>query len=115
MNQFLKLFSFFFSASDLSKLQVVLSNQFLVRPNGQQGEKEQNCKKDKTNTPETATSAQSTNAAEPAPSAPEFAFAENVLQKVGKPLKDVIEQVRFNGFIITWCCCCCLFRRDRNS
>lgn len=75
-------------------LQVVLSNQFLVRPNGQQGEKEQNNKKDKTNTTETVTSAASTNADTPAPSAPEFSFAETVLQKVGKPLKDVIEQVR---------------------
>ncbi|XP_055313922.1 RNA-binding protein fusilli isoform X2 [Sitodiplosis mosellana] len=81
-----------YSVIDVLTNEVVLSNQFLVRPNGQQGEKEQNNKKDKTNTPETATSTASTNADTPAPSAPEFSFAETVLQKVGKPLKDVIEQ-----------------------
>lgn len=100
MYRILKYFVFFTHVSH-GNLQVVLSNQFLVRPNGQQGEKEQNNKKDKINTPETATSAASTNA-EPAPSAPEFSFAETVLQKVGKPLKDVIEQVRINGFFVNF-------------
>lgn len=92
----------FFIVFDVShgNFQVVLSNQFLVRPNGQQGEKEQNNKKDKTNTPETATSAAPTNADTSAPSAPEFSFAETVLQKVGKPLKDVIEQVRIKRALL---------------
>lgn len=89
-------------------LQVVFTNQFLVRPtSGQIGEKEQNNKKDtRINATDSATSAATTNnetaqqqqsqpqQQQQQQSAPEFSFAETVLQKVGKPLKDVIEQVR---------------------
>lgn len=93
---FLKFFlSFFFHF----KFQVVLTKRFLVRPNGQIGEKEQNNKKERTSTPETVTSAAST-ITEPAQSAPEFSFDETVLQKVGTPLKDVIEQVNITGMQI---------------
>lgn len=88
-----------------SHLQVVFSNQFLVRPtNGQTVEKEQ--KKDRTNaTDATATSTAATNSdtvqqqpqqqqsQQQQQTTPEFSFAETVLQKVGKPLKDVIEKV----------------------
>lgn len=81
------------------KFQVVLTKRFLVRPNGQIGEKEQNNKKERTSTPETVTSAAST-ITEPAQSAPEFSFDETVLQKVGTPLKDVIEQVNITGMQI---------------
>ncbi|XP_031637596.1 RNA-binding protein fusilli isoform X2 [Contarinia nasturtii] len=83
-----------YSVIDVLTNEVVLANQFLVRPNGQPGEKEQTNKKDKSNnTPETATStASSTNADTSTTATPEFSFAETVLEKVGKPLKDVIEQ-----------------------
>lgn len=89
-------------------LQVVFTNQFLVRPtSGQTGEKEQNNKKDtRINATDSATSTVTTNnetaqqqqsqqqqQQQPQQSTPEFTFAETVLQKVGKPLKDVIEQV----------------------
>lgn len=82
-------------------LQVVFTNQFLVRPaNGQTGEKEQNNKKDtRINATDSATSTVTTNnetgqqQQQQQQSTPEFTFAETVLQKVGKPLKDVIEQV----------------------
>lgn len=91
--------------------QVVFTNQFLVRPtSGQTGEKsEQNNKKDtRINATDSATSTVTTNnetaqqqqsqppqqQQQQQQSTPEFSFAETVLQKVGKPLKDVIEQVR---------------------
>lgn len=84
----------FFFLYDDDDLQVVLTHQFLVRPtNGPTGDKEQNNKKDRTNTTDTATSTTSTNSDTSQQSTPEFSFAETVLQKVGKTLKDVIEQV----------------------
>lgn len=89
----------FYPFSFHCKFQVVLTKRFLVRPNGQIGEKEQNNKKERTSTPETVTSAAST-ITEPAQSAPEFSFDETVLQKVGTPLKDVIEQVNITGMQI---------------
>lgn len=83
-------------------LQVVLTHQFLVRPtNGQTGDKEPNNKKDRTNTTDSATSTASTNTDTAQQSTPEFSFAETVLQKVGKPLKDVIQQVSIE--FIHWC------------
>lgn len=88
-------FRFYFRFLCDDHLQVVLTHQFLVRPtNGPTGDKEQNNKKDRTNTTDTATSTTSTNSDTSQQSTPEFSFAETVLQKVGKPLKDVIEQVR---------------------
>lgn len=85
-------------------LQVVFTNQFLVRPtnSGQSGEKEQNNKKDtRINATDSAPSAATTNndtaqqqQQQQQQSTPEFTFAETVLQKVGKPLKDVIDKVR---------------------
>lgn len=84
----------FFSFDFDGNVQIVLSNQFLVRPNGQTGDKEQNKRKDRTSTPESSTSNASINNESTSQSTPEFSFAETVLQKVGKPLKDVIEQVK---------------------
>lgn len=71
--------------------QTIFRHQYLVRPEGQPTAKENHFKKDNKTSNATETIATSVDA--PQTTIPEFSFPEDVLQKVGKPLKEVIEMV----------------------
>lgn len=79
--------------------QTVFRNQYLVRPEGQPAAKENHYKKDNKTNNATETSA-ATSVDAPQPTIPEFSFPEDVLQKVGKPLKEVIEMVKIKSHSI---------------
>lgn len=82
-------------------LQIIFNQHYLVRPNIQTGGRDNNNKKDKPNSLETASSSSSATATtatttnETNPVQHEFIFSEAVLLKVGKPLKEVIEKVMY--------------------
>lgn len=70
--------------------QKIFEEQFLVRPNGQKGGKDN--KKDKTITSEAASPTASIT---DIPVVPEFTYTEDILQSVGRPLHEVIEKVNY--------------------
>lgn len=68
--------------------QTVFNKEYLVRPTGQLGGK------DRTKSTSSETASPSASPSD-TPTVPEFAYSEAILQSVGIPLREVIQQVRF--------------------
>lgn len=87
---FIKIIIYFLLTDSFYLFQIIFNEQFLVRPNGRVGGRENNNKKDKSTTSETVSPTASLT---DIPIVPEFTFTEAVLKSVGIPLNEVIKKV----------------------